>query len=86
MWAGSTFATPRSIAMALIQSGAVRAMQLDINPMWVGAFTWPNAVTQQPVLPGQYNGVGTYLQPYGRDYFTVALRLPATEPTPTPSP
>jgi hypothetical protein len=26
------------------------------------------------VLPAQYRGIGTYLQPYGRDYFTVALR------------
>jgi hypothetical protein len=87
LWAGSTFATPRSIAMALIQSGAVRGMQLDINPMWVGAFAWPNAATQQPLMPGQYNGVGTYLQPYSRDYFTVGLRLPASaEATPTPSP
>ncbi len=84
MWAGSSYATPRSIAMALIQSGAVRAMQLDINPMWVGAFTWPSAAVQQPVLPGQHNGVGTYVQPYSRDFFTVTLRLPAT-PTPSPS-
>jgi hypothetical protein len=78
MWAGSSNATPRSIAMALIQSGAVRAMQLDINPMWVDAFTFPNAVTQQLVLPTQYRQVGTYLEPYSRDYFTVALRLPAS--------
>jgi hypothetical protein len=79
MWAGSSYATPRTIAMALIQSGAVRGMQLDINPMWVDAFTFPNAATQQVVLPGQYNPVGTYLTPYGRDYFTVALRpLPAS--------
>ena len=75
LWAGSTYATPRAIAQALIQSGAVRAMQLDINPMWVGGFTFPNAATQQVVAcPAQYNGIGTYLQPYGRDYFTVALR------------
>jgi hypothetical protein len=78
MWAGSSYATPRTIATALIQSGAVRAMQLDINPMWVDAFTFPNATTGQLVLPGQYRQVGTYLQPYSRDYFTVALRLPGT--------
>jgi hypothetical protein len=78
MWAGSSFATPRTIAQALIQSGAVRAMQLDINPMWVAGFTFPNAVTQQLVLPSQYLQVGTYLQPYSRDYFTVTLRAPAS--------
>ncbi len=74
MWAGSSYATPRTIATALIQSGAIRAMQLDINPEWVGAFTFPNATTQRLVLPTQSRPVGTYLVPYSRDYFTVALR------------
>ena len=74
LWAGSTFATPRAIAQALIQSGAVRAMQLDINPMWVTGFTFPNAYSQVVAMPGQYNGIGTYLNPYSRDYFTVALK------------
>ena len=74
LWAGSTYATPRAIAQALIQSGAVRAMQLDINPMWVTGFTFPNAFSQVVAMPGQYNGIGTYLSPYSRDYFTVALK------------
>jgi hypothetical protein len=77
LWAGSSYATPRAIATALIQSGAVRAMQLDINPMWVTGFTFPNAYSQVVVLPGQYNPIGTYLNPYGRDYFTVALKTKA---------
>jgi hypothetical protein len=29
------------------------------------------------VLPSQYRPVGTYIQPYSRDFFTVTLR-PAT--------
>jgi hypothetical protein len=86
LWAGSTFATPRTIAMALIQSGAVRAMQLDINPMWVGAFAFPNLTTQQILMPGQYNGLGTYLNPYSRDFFSVTLRLPKADASPSPSP
>jgi hypothetical protein len=77
MWAGSSFATPRTIAMALIQSGAVRAMQLDINPMWVDAFTFPTTSTQQLVLPTQYRQVGTYVDSYSRDFFTVTLRSPS---------
>ncbi len=94
LWAGSSYATPRAIATALIQSGAVRAMQLDINPMWVTGFTFPNAYSQVVVLPGQYNRIGTYLNPYGRDYFTVALKTapagatspsPSVSPTPSPS-
>jgi hypothetical protein len=76
LWAGSTFATPRAMAMALIQSGAIRGMQLDINPMWVDAFTFPTPASQTVVMPGQYNGIGTYLNPYSRDYFTVTLRPP----------
>jgi hypothetical protein len=74
LWAGSSYATPRAIATALIQSGAVRGMQLDINPQWVCAFSFPNPTTQAVVLPSQSRPVGTYLQPYGRDFFTVALR------------
>ncbi len=74
LWAGSSFATPRAIATALIQSGAVRALQLDINPMWVDAFTFPNPATELVALPTQYRPVGTYLQPYGRDFFVVAYR------------
>ncbi|MCW2550124.1 MAG: hypothetical protein JWN96_4584 [Mycobacterium sp.] len=77
MWAGSSYATPRAMATALIQSGAIRAMQLDINPQWVGAFTFPTAATQTVVLPSQSRPVGTYIDPYARDFFTVTLR-PAT--------
>jgi hypothetical protein len=77
MWAGSTYATPRAMATALIQSGAIRGMQLDINPMWVDAFTFPTLAAQTVVLPSQYRPVGTYIQPYSRDFFTVTLR-PAT--------
>jgi hypothetical protein len=74
IWAGSSGATPRAMATALIQSGAIRAMQLDINPQWVGAFTFPTLATQTLVLPSQANQVGTYLNPYSRDFFTVTLR------------
>jgi hypothetical protein len=74
MWAGSSYATPRAIATALIQSGAYRAMQLDINPQWVGGFAFPNTTTEQVVLPSQSRPIGTFTTPYSRDFFAVTLR------------
>jgi hypothetical protein len=87
LYAGSTYATPRAIGQALIDSGAVRAMQLDINPMWVCSFYVPNIFTVKVGLSGQYCGVGTMLNPYGRDWFSVARTDPlGLDATPTPTP
>lgn len=73
IWAGSMSATPRAIADALTSVGVVRALELDINPFWVGAFAFP-AEGQIPLLAGQQRPVGTYLQPWKRDFFTVDSR------------
>ena len=53
MWAGQYLRDARAPSRpALIQAGAVRAMQLDINPMWVGAFTFPSGTTQRAGAAG----------------------------------
>ncbi len=70
IWAGSMAATPRVLAEALIAAGAQRAMELDINPFWVCAFSFTPA-NQVPILAGQQRPVGTYLTPWQRDFFTV---------------
>lgn len=70
IWAGSTAATPRALAEALIAVGAQRAMELDINPYWVCAFSF-TPTAQIPLLAGQHRPVGTYLTPWQRDFFTV---------------
>ncbi len=62
-----------TLAQALLAAGAVSAMQLDINPFWVRAFTYTNDATGQliatrldPAMPG----TGTeYLYGDSRDFF-----------------
>lgn len=70
IWAGSLAATPRALAEALIAAGAQQAMELDINPFWVCAFSF-TPVLQTPVLTGQQRPVGTYLTAWQRDFFTI---------------
>jgi hypothetical protein len=77
IYAGSSYATPRAIGQALIQSGAVRAMQLDINPQWVCSYTVPNLYTVAIAMPTQSCGVSLFLQPYARDWFSIARTRPA---------
>ena len=73
IWAGSVAATPRALADALVAAGVTQAMQLDINPFWVCAFSF-TPTTQSPLLPGQQRPVGTFLTPWTRDFFTVVSR------------
>ncbi len=70
IWAGSMAATPRVLAEALIAAGAQQAMELDINPFWVCAFSFTPG-SQTPLLPGQERPVGTYLTAWQRDFFTI---------------
>ena len=76
LYASSSYATPRAIGQALIDSGAIRAMQLDINPQWVCSFTVPDPYTVKVGLGTQSCGVGTFLNPYGRDWFSIARTKP----------
>ena len=70
IWAGSTASTPRALADALMAAGVTQAIQLDINPFWVCAFSF-TPTTQTALLPGQQRPVGTYLTAWTRDFFTV---------------
>lgn len=66
---------PETLAAALKAAGAVNAMQLDINPVWV------RFVIFTPTAPGQYNyysllqdmvnGGWNYLYGYQKDFFYV---------------
>lgn len=77
--AGNTF-TLKTLAAALVQAHAVRAMELDIHNDMVTA----NLFTPEPDHPGQVRAVKLlpqmprpatrYLQPDQRDFFTVQLR------------
>ena len=65
-----------SIATALIHAGAVRAMQLDINPYWpiLVTFGAPGAHLPTLVTPNPNQIPGRFLAASEKDFFTVSLR------------
>ncbi len=77
LWAAGESLLPSDIGQALVAAGAVRAVELDINPDWVAGYLYehhssgPVAV---PVVPGQVGIAGQLLQPDGRDFFTIVAR------------
>ncbi len=74
LWAAGEQLEPAELAGALIEAGAVRAVELDINPDWVAGYVYvhhaggPAAV---PVVPGQVGIAGRLLEPDSRDFLTV---------------
>ena len=77
LWGAGETLTPAALGHALVAAGAVRAVELDINPAWVAAYLYvhqssgPNAV---PVIPGQNGIAGRLLAPYSRDFFTIVSK------------
>lgn len=79
LWAAGHNLSVRALADALVTHGAVRAMEMDINPRWVAGYVYahpPNGRVPAPVplVPGQTGIPGQFLQPYFRDFFTVITR------------
>jgi len=74
VWAAGEQLSPAGLADALIAAGAIRAIELDINPDWVAGYlyvhhrTGPTAV---PVVPGQLGIAGQLLAPDSRDFVAV---------------
>ena len=69
--------TTTALADALAATGAVQAMQLDINNYWVH-FASVQAHGPQlqavPLLDAMNRNVGRYLQGYTRDFFYVVTK------------
>ena len=82
VYAGGPDLDPAGLARLLIAAGAVRAMELDINPEWVSFATFTHAggiagtgvIGAANLLAGMYLPPGHYLQPYSRDFFAVFAR------------
>ena len=71
-YAASMFALPVDLGDALIAAGAVRAMQLDINPEWVQLALAPSAgAPLVAAIPGQNRPADQYLVGWTRDFVTV---------------
>jgi hypothetical protein len=73
VWAAGEELTPAGLARALINAGAVRAIELDINPDWVAGYLYVHhrgGPSPVPVVPGQLGIAGKLLEPYSRDFLT----------------
>jgi len=74
IWAAGESLSPTGLADALIGAGAVRAIELDINPDWVAGYLYvhhASGPTAVPVVPGQLGIAGQLLAPYSRDFVAV---------------
>jgi hypothetical protein len=75
VWAGGRV-SPFDLASALVAGGAVRGMQLDINPDWVNFNRYDvgsdNVAHGVPVYGA--TGADRYLSPNGRDFIVVLIR------------
>jgi len=78
IYAAADYQTVTSLARILQRAGAVRAMQLDINPEWPTLITYSHRGGLGPVrvVPNYQQSVGRYLVPDDRDFFAVYRRVP----------
>ncbi len=75
LWAGGRL-TPADLANALVAAGAVRAMELDINPDWVHFNSYDVAPDGTATGNGLFGATGAnrFLTPDPRDFIAVMLR------------
>ena len=78
IYAAADYQTVSSLARILQRAGAVRAMQLDINPEWPTLITYRHRHGLLPtrVVPNYQQPPTRYLVPDDRDFFAVYRRLP----------
>lgn len=68
---------PPTLAAAMVAVGAVRAMELDINPEWVSFDTFTGAgptVTGTKLLDSMYFPTNHFLTPFWRDFVALFAR------------
>ncbi len=68
---------PPALAAAMVAVGAVRAMELDINPEWVSFDTFTGdapAVTGTKLLTSMYFPTNHFLTPFWRDFVAIFAR------------
>jgi Phosphodiester glycosidase len=78
IYAAADWQTVTTLARILQRAGAVRAMQLDINPEWPTLNTYRHRHGLDPVqvVPNYQQPATRYLVPDDRDFFAVYRRLP----------
>jgi hypothetical protein len=78
IYAAANDQTVTTLARILLRAGAVRAMELDINPEWPTLITYRHRGGLIPtrVVPNYQQAATRYLVPDDRDFFAVYKRLP----------
>jgi len=84
IYAAADYQTVVTLAQILQRAGAVRAMQLDINPEWPTLITYTHHGGLQPtkIVPNYQQPATRYLVPDDRDFFAVYRRLPGAVTVP----
>lgn len=81
LFAGGNAISAATLGQTMLAAGAVTALQLDINPFWVRAFTYArgtDGALHPTKLDNGMQGSGLeYLQGDARDFFYVTRRPPA---------
>jgi hypothetical protein len=78
IYTAADYQTVTTLAEILKRSGAVRAMELDINPEWPTLITYRhrNGLLPTKVVPNYQQPATRYLVPDDRDFFAVYRRVP----------
>ena len=76
VYAAADAQTPASLASLMIRLGAVRAIELDINPEWPSFVTYRRRGGADPdkLVPNPQERSDRYLTPDSRDFFVVYTR------------
>jgi hypothetical protein len=76
IYAAADYQTVTTLARILQRAGAVRAMQLDINPEWPTLITYTHHGGLQPtkIVPNYQQPATRYLVPDDRDFFAIYRR------------
>ena len=84
IYAAANGQTVESLARLLQQAGAIKAMQLDINPEWPSLITYRHqqGLVPDKIVPNWQQSASRYLVPDDRDFFAVYTPLitPVTVP------
>lgn len=76
--------TAATLAAILVRAGAVRAIELDINPQWPSFITYAHRGGRNPTafVPNTQQSPYRYLRPEARDFFAVYTRAGGTAAVP----
>ncbi len=76
IYAAADLQTAQTLAALMIRAGAVRAMELDINPEWpsFNLYADPGGVGAVKLVPNDQQSAARYLVPDDRDFFAVYRR------------